>query len=220
MILSERRGFVFIHNPKCGGTSVREALMQFDTTSNFFWGYDTWNDTAIDKGHLPLFILRNKYPEYFRLLRDYLTFMFVRNPYARTVSGFNESNIELSDATFYLPEGEATYRERLNDFIRKLDESSLTGWRSELHHFVRQVDFAYIGQKSFIDLVMKVEEWPKCLRQLKNFLPDLPDLLEAAEKRNVRFGDRDCMHYLTRESIDRINALYKSDFDVFGYDMV
>jgi hypothetical protein len=219
MILSERREFVFIHNPKCGGTSVREELMQFDTTSDFFWMFDDLNGATIDKAHLPLFILKKKYPEYFRLLKKYFTFMFVRNPYARTVSAFIQNNPELLEASDS-SEKELVYRERLNGFIRDMDQKSLTGLQVEFRHFVRQVDLAYIGKKCFVDTIMKLEEWPKCLNKLKNFLPDVAELLESAEKRNVRSVVRDAVDDLTHESIKKINTLYRTDFDVFGYDMI
>jgi hypothetical protein len=219
MILSDRREFVFIHNPKCGGTSVREELMQFDTTSDFFWMYDDLNGATIDKAHLPLFIFKKKYPEYFQLLDKYFTFIFVRNPYARIVSGFIQNNLELIEAPF-TPEREQVYRQRLNDFIRDMSHRSLTGLQIEFRHFVRQIDLVYIGKKSFVDLVMKLEEWPKCLVKLRSFLPDVADLLENAEKRNVNAVVRDAMNDLTPESIKKINILYRSDFDVFGYDML
>ncbi len=220
MILSERREFIFLHNPKCGGTSVREALMQFDTTSNFFWMYDKWNEFTIDKAHLPLFIFRNKYPQYFRLMRKYFTFMIVRDPYARTASAYDENNAELADIKFYLPGGESLYREQLNKFIREMNRDLLVGWETGFRHFVRQVDLAYLGKKSFVDLILKLEEWPGCLNKLRHFLPDVADLLEAAEKRNLRHARRNCMEYLTDESIEKINELYQADFDVFGYAMV
>ena len=89
MIISDRRQFVFIHNPKCAGTALRAVLMPFDTTGNFFWLHDTCNGRKIDKAHMPLFMMRQRFPEYFALLPRYLTFMAVRNPFTRAISALN-----------------------------------------------------------------------------------------------------------------------------------
>src|SRR5688500_1347984 len=90
MIISERRGFIFLHNPKCAGTTVRTALSRFDTTGNFFWGLDQWRGHKLDKAHLPVFVTKSKYPEYFSLFAQFFVFMFVRHPYQRVISAFNE----------------------------------------------------------------------------------------------------------------------------------
>lgn len=226
MIISERRGFAFFHNPKCAGTTVRTVLSQFDTTGNFFWGYDEWQEQKIDKAHLPLFVFRHKYPYYFQLLDSCFIFMFVRNPYQRSVSAFNETHQHLLAGVG--PEGDAAdasaptiqYRSELNKFIRAIDHNSLTMPRFNLRHFVRQLDLAYLGNKCFVDLIMKLEEWPTCLTALRTFLPDIAGMIEAAEVRHplpMRGTWRD---YLDDRSIEKINRLYAEDFSVFGYQMV
>jgi hypothetical protein len=61
---------------------------------------------------------------------------------------------------------------------------------------------------------------PESLNKLENFLPDVAEQLESAEKRNVRSVVRDTMDDLTNAAIKKINTLYRSDFGVFGYDMI
>jgi hypothetical protein len=125
MIISERRGFIFLHNPKCAGTTVRTALSRFDTTGNFFWGFDQWRGHKIDKAHLPLFVTRSKYPDYFSLFGQTFVFMFVRNPYQRAISAFNETHQHFFAAApepsgAAAPTGfAADYRTALNKFIAR-----------------------------------------------------------------------------------------------------
>ena len=37
MIISDINKFIFLHIPKCGGTTIRESLMKFETRNNFYW---------------------------------------------------------------------------------------------------------------------------------------------------------------------------------------
>jgi len=223
MIISERRGFAFLHNPKCGGTTVRRALSRFDTTGNFFWGFDEWQGHKIDKAHLPLFILKSKYPSYFTLFTRCFSFMFVRNPYQRAISAFNETHQHLlpavrsAESSAPASVNAAQYRSELNKFLSNLAHDSLTVPSYQCRHLVRQIDLAYIGNKRFVDLVMKLEELPECLRALRVFLPDAADIIEGAEARHrlpMRGTWRD---YLDDQSITKINSIYHDDFSVFDY---
>ena len=216
MIVSDHRKFVFIHNPKCGGTSVRQALMPFDTTANFFWMHDTWHGKQIDKAHMPLFLLRSRYPEYFRLLADYVVFAFVRDPYARVVSAFNESHIKLYEAMRTADEL-VPYLAGLNEFVLRLTRDALSGWHPPFRHFVRQRDLIYLGGKRHVDLVMRIEEWPGCLDRLAVLLPDVAAVLRASSKANTRALPADHVRYLSPPALLKIQELYNEDFTLFGY---
>lgn len=227
MIISERRGFVFIHNPKSGGTSIRKVLAKFDTTSNFFWMFDSWNGRKIDKAHLPLYILRNRFPDYFRLFKTHFAFMFVRNPYKRTISAFNESHDQLFKHAFAAKSGAlsgeeaaanlAIYRAKLNSFVSAMTRQRLRDYEVNFRHFIPQFDYAYIGNKRFVDLVMKLEEWPLCINQLAIFFPDVASQLKAAPKSNARPMAGDVTEFLDSTSIRVINDCYREDFEVWGY---
>jgi hypothetical protein len=216
MIISERKGFIFIHNPKCAGTSVRAALMPFDTTLNHFWMFEKWNGTQVDKAHMPLTLFRRLYPEYYRLLDTYLSFMFVRDPYDRTVSAFNELRRGLLPSEQDL-DSEKTYSAALNRFIGNMSEAAI---RQEMHkyrHFVRQTDMAYIGHKRRVDVIMKMEDLPDALSQLAVFMPDIAETIGGGKKRNVKPLVREHRSYLDAKSIETINTIYASDFALFGY---
>jgi hypothetical protein len=226
MIVSERRGFVFVHNPKCAGTTVRTALSPFDTTGNFFWGFDQWRGHKIDKAHLPLFVFKSKYPEYFSLLAKSLVFMFVRNPYQRAISAFNETHQHFFATAArdgngpVAPTGNGVdYRTALNKFILNLGPRPLALPDFALRHFVRQIDLAYIGHKRLADLVMKLEEWPHCLAALTVFYPDIAEILKAAEVKHALPVQGTWTDYLSDEAIRQINLIYRDDFHIFGYQM-
>jgi len=224
MIVSETKQFVFIHNPKCAGTSVRNALLKFDTTNNQFWGYMTANASKIDKAHLPMYMLRQIFPEYFKRLDTSFVFMQVRNPYLRAVSAFNETtNSEMLNTIREAQDkGPATkaYRDALNEFILKMSRKDVAGWTFEYRHWVRQYDMAYLGRKRMVDLVIKLESWPSGLDKIAVFDPELRDVLLGAGAINVRRSTLDPMESLTPASIRKINEIYRDDFLVFNYKMI
>jgi len=217
MIISERSNFIFIHNPKCAGTSVRLALAEYDTTGGAFWAPDEWNGHPIFNAHMPLFMFRSRYPQYFELMSTYLSFMFVRHPYERAVSAFNELHRELSPKSDD-PASEAAYVAALNKFICNIKETSLYRQPGRYRHFLRQSDFAYLGTKCHADVIMRIEEWPHCLTKLEVFLPTIADAIRSSEKHNVRPLARQHRSFLKPAAIEVINKIYKNDFDLFGYE--
>jgi len=73
MLISEKHRAVFLHNPKCAGTSISKALK---TNFEFYRLCD------IDSSYVPD-QHRKEIPERYR---DFYTFCTYRNPYARFVS--------------------------------------------------------------------------------------------------------------------------------------
>ena len=235
MIVSETRRFVFIHNPKAGGTTVRGALMPFDTTGHFFWMFAETHNARIDKAHLPMHVLRRVFPEQFAQLASYFVFMLVRDPYRRAISAFNETRPELLNAMHkaqaapqadVVPQAGAiqtarqTYKDTLNGFISQLHAQHLNGWSFDHRHWVRQRDMAYLGPKRMVDLVLKLEDWPACVTALGAFDPTLQTALQNLAPFNVKPLPFTPMDSLTPASIARINELYRDDFLIFNYKML
>lgn len=218
MIVSDTENFVFVHNPKCAGTTVRDRLRKFDTTNNFFWGSSQINGHRVDKAHMPVYILCDAFPKHYDRLLKYFSFSIVRNPYTKVVSAFNETNKDLFEgARSKTPEAVERYRSALNDFILQMNENDVSGWSFDHRHFVRQKDLCFIGHKCVIDIILKIEDWPNCLERLEPFAPKVKTELEAASRRNTRRLPSNPIEYLNAESVKRINDIYKDDFSCFGY---
>ena len=222
MIISETRRFVFIHNPKCGGTTVRAALMPFETVNNFFWLMCERDGVQIDKAHMPMHVFRRLFPDYFSLLATSFVFMLVRDPYERAVSAFNETHKALLAATLEEEEQEAKRRKyiaALNGFITKMIPVNLGGWQFNYRHFVRQRDMAYLGPKKMVDCVVKLDDLTRSSRQLDVFDAALRPALLAAPEKNARVGSMAAREVLSEASVKKINELYRDDFYLFEYDM-
>lgn len=85
MIINDDKRFVFVHIPKCAGTSVRVHLVDFDTTGGAFSASDgvVPGIGRVDLAHLPLGLLREHFPDVFAKVRDYETFAILRDPFKR-----------------------------------------------------------------------------------------------------------------------------------------
>lgn len=221
MIISESKKFVFIHNPKCAGTSVRFLLEKFDTRANFYWGFAELDGKKVDKAHMPVNILRRFSLTDFDLLNSYFVFGFVRNPYSRIISSYNEQHIQLYNNLINGNESISSYQIKLNDFIKNLKPSDINGWNIKYRHFVRQTDMFYLGEKCIADLVFKVENFDDSYKKIELFLPSLKESFK--NKINIKKNSKpvkiDFLNLLSTESIDIINKLYNSDFIIFDYQI-
>lgn len=89
MIVSDEYNFVFIHIPKCAGTTVsnanpqlREGSVLTDLAEHDLLGVLEWPLPA----HLPLWALAKYFPRYLDKIHDYSSFAVLRDPYKRFAS--------------------------------------------------------------------------------------------------------------------------------------
>ncbi len=223
MIVSDTRRFVFIHNPKCAGTTVRRALMPFDTTGDFFWMFHDVDGRQTDKAHLPMSLLKALFPDHFARLETHFVFMFTRDPYARAISAFNEMRWRFHpdvDPVQELRDNREAYIASLNDIICSIEPEWLEGWTLGYSHFVRQRDMAYLGNELMVDCVMKVEDLPAASVRLDAFDPELRALVTNAPRQNVRSLPVVPSEVLSAAAIAKINQIYADDFRLFDYPML
>ena len=81
MIVSHARQFIFFHNPKCAGTSMRVALAGYHDDPFSFWGIfpAPFFRNHIDHTHLRLWEMQVLFPHIIRAAQTYRTVIFVRN---------------------------------------------------------------------------------------------------------------------------------------------
>jgi hypothetical protein len=190
--------------------------MPFDTTGNLFWLHDTCNGHKIDKAHMPLFMMRQRFPEYFCLLARYMTFMVVRNPFTRAISAFNETHEELYGA-YKGGEGLSRYRFELNRFFEELTEAEISGWNFAHRHLVRQADLCFLGNKRYVDLILRYESLVDDVAAIRLFDPGLAAVLADVPQIHRRPIDHRPNELLNHVAVKRIVELYDRDFTLFGY---
>lgn len=157
MIFSDRHRFVFIHIPKCAGTSVRVAVMPYhDADKRFIRTVERHPRFGeLDFRHLPLHLLREVDPEAFEKLTVYESYALIRDPFERFRSAMAQR------AKMYLEcelaqMSEDRLRSELQivqDYLRQEPDVIAP----EFIHFARQSDFVQIGDEVLVRNLFPVE---------------------------------------------------------------
>lgn len=209
MIIDNKSKFIFIHNPKTAGMSLRRALSMID---------GGLEDHTGDDMHTPMRELLSSSPEIIEKLRTYYVFMMVRNPYTRVVSGFNY-NFPKIYYNYHEHKNLEDYKKTLNEFIEKLDSNNILDCHITQRHFIRQVDMAYHESVCYVDDFLKFEQMPQCFERLKLNNFDVYYRLRSYKHLNARPIDVTVKELLTEQSRTKIYEIYRPDFHTFGYSV-
>lgn len=202
MLWVPERRLLFIHNPKCAGTAVHNALLAEFPEGQAFWGrsYARKTDRIIDLAHLTIADARQVVPDVDEATVN--SFGFVRNPYERFRSCFTYFK------NWNTPFAELTAEELAFDL---LDEERIRGdWK--FIHFAPQYCFFYVDGRRAVDRIYYMEDLPQAWDRVQRDFRLTADLKRENESEGapeIELSDR---------LIGRLNSLYARDFAYFGYD--
>lgn len=169
MIISHQHRFVFLHNPKAAGTSVREALARLDSYEGRFWGVRYTRAGLVDLAHMPAATLVSLYPELLPVLRDYTVFAFTRAPVPRFVSAFNEQLRYLYQARTRVPALAGAYQAAFNRYAH--DFICANGYRHRHRHAQLQTGMLRLGSEWLADIAIPIEAPQAGLQVLASLNP-------------------------------------------------
>ncbi len=204
MIYSDSQRFVFLHNPKAAGTSVRRALESFDDSGGKYWGLAHVEDGVrlIDRAHICASELHVH--ELMDRVENYFTFGFARNPYDRFLSAWDEHRGQHG----LDPDLD------INDWAKQNLSAANIRYDWRYTHFCPQHYFFYRGRKCVADYIGRheriAEDWAIIQKILGLELP-----LEIHNRRSE--GRHDALDGLERRTIELIHEFYERDFTLFGY---
>jgi hypothetical protein len=100
MIIIDELNFVYVHIPKCAGTTIKESNPELELTR-------IDNGHGFDSTHLPLSYIKIKVPSVYAKILDYESYAHVRDPVSRFRSAFfqhsreflNLSSVDCDDET-------------------------------------------------------------------------------------------------------------------------
>ncbi|WP_189270717.1 sulfotransferase family 2 domain-containing protein [Thalassolituus oleivorans] len=141
---------------------------------------------------------------------NFYKFCFVRDPISRFVSAYNF----LSEGG--TADGDRQFKYDVIDSYKNINDF-IMGWVSDSNilkkeHFIPQVYFTHINGVNAMDFIGRyenIEEDYAFLRSKLQFLPKLPML----NKGKVIQGE------LLPEAIERLECVYRLDFEAYGYDV-
>jgi len=220
MIVSDSKSFVFVHNPKVAGTSVRLSLNPWRNPGKDFWGWDLYPHAGglIDLAHMPLDLLIQLHPEIFMRMQSHFAFGFVRDPYQRYFSSvsrylgwttdFNKTAVTRTRESF---------ERYASDFILANLDKERMGYDYRLIHFLPQKRFFFMYDNPVVKY-FRMEDLAT-----GEFPADLAALgLQGMRRENVSEphlkvdGDFDPTG-LSDEARAKVIEFYKEDFEAFGY---
>jgi hypothetical protein len=196
----------FIHIPKDSGTSMTEELQRtYKNTKLLMHCERDGKNIGIDKMHLYHDVIYEFISK--DILDNYFKFCIIRNPHNKLYSAWN-----------FIKERHGY--SNVNDFIKyKLNEEFIYGKEiipgDARVHYRPQFTFVYDNKNNkFADFIIRYENLNE-------------DISKINEKHGLNIKSYDngnsqksYISLLSKESILKINSLYKKDFELFNYEML
>ena len=204
---------LFIHIPKCAGTSLTASLNidignkpRHKKNLKTLYGIDTSNKYVLQS--LPL----EYYTEYLddAIIKTCLKITCVRNPYSRAVSDYIwHSRGTTSFLNFLKLVDETLSNNKVDELIKYNDIHS--------NHFIPQ--YKYIKTSENIEddiIILKIENLHIDFKNKINTI--FPNLKLKHLNKNIDYDYLD--YYKNCECIEIVNRLYSKDFKMFNYNMI
>lgn len=156
MIISERHGFIFVHVPKCAGTSLRTQIVETDPDHIAMAEVGEHPVLGtIDFGHVTLGNLSAYFPEIYSYFGTLPSFAVMRDPLTRFGSALRQYlwRYEQTPMTL-LPDDVLKIRamEAMDRIRQEIDDPS-----HQMIFFARQKDFVFHNQERIVDHLIPIE---------------------------------------------------------------
>lgn len=208
MIISHSKKFIFVHNYKVAGTSVRNALKPYNNLS-------FWSSSFKDK----IKFLNGEYPKVYakdfehhvntpklktqldpEIFDSYFKFGFVRNPWDWQVSLYK-----------FMLKRTQHHQHELIKSMKSFEE--YIDWRVNEDRQLQQ-KFFYQDGKCLVDFIGKMEnlneDFSKICKKV-GVVSTLPRL-NASRTKSDSF-----LNYYDQRTIDLVDEAFKKDIELFGY---
>ena len=212
--INDEKKIIYLNNAKVACTSFKSIIMELEKQKYYESVHQILQKRA----------LYNVLPESYK---DYFKFTFVRNPFERLVSCYENKyhtdkkligiDKEILGTNFF-----DLYYVRVNYLLGYLDKDEgfasfakkIVRVPNELadRHFVSQYFMTYRNDKCLVDYVGKFEKLPESFKNIQN-QDQLADL-HVYNKTNKG----NWMDYYNHETAKLVHDYYKKDFEVFNYE--
>lgn len=195
MIISDHYQFVFVHIPKCAGTSVRKPIQNLDDRDGFYTGRVDHHDTLelLDYVHIPLFVLREYFPEDYEKIHDYWSFAVLRDPFARFPSSISQRMKRYGGKPLQdrgSAEIAAEIAQTIDFLVKQPRNNHLLP--AEFIHFQRQVDYIQLDGKRVVDTLYTMDELALLLSDIGQIVGQ--DLSRGGEESKADHANRTMVH--------------------------
>ena len=207
-MISDRYQLIFVHIPKCGGTSFESIIWDDSerTEENLWMGIvDKYHNKYQTGGLQHLKSLQIRHCIGRRKFDDYFKFALVRNPFSKAVSQF-KSMSERRDLRKFIG---MKKNDNFLAYLEKISNRSHVQWEQQvsfIYDYYGNCLVDYVGKFEEIDLAFKDVAKRVGLHSSK----ELPHI-------NKSNSFEDYRSYYCEKSRALVEDMYKEDIDVFGY---
>lgn len=203
MLISHHYRFIFIHNYKVAGTSVREALAPFRQSKwerlqrKIGWQTKKYNDGS--QNHLKALEVKKLLGE--ATFDAYYTFGFVRNPWDWQVSLYH-------------------YALKNKDHKQHQLISNMSGFEEYLHWRIANdinLQKGFFYDSSGICLVNFIGRFETLATDFEYICQQI-NIKASLPHRNKSQDEQAYLKQYTRETIDLVAQHYQEDCEIFGYE--
>ncbi len=157
MIISHAHKFVFMHNPKVGGTSVRRTLEPFHDVGLRFHKNDPDPDSPthqVDRAHIGIDEFARYFPDIWEQAQDYTIYALWRPVRARLFSSVGEYSRRFADTDirFLKPQGRRDFLMQTLDLLEAKGTADGILSDYEFTHFRPQHIFLQSAEHQNLDL--------------------------------------------------------------------
>jgi len=200
----KKNKIIFIHIPKCGGTSIENSINLIE--KGMYWG----NNRVIAKRINFFYELQHMpYSSYLKLVKDinkFYTFSFVRNPFDRAISLYKDTKYKRGDLKKKL---NLKNNFNFNEFLKKIKNSN------HIHH-KNQTFFLNDKKKNNIN-IFKFENFEKNFIEVltKNNLST--KLRKSNQSKKGSIIESKLRYYEDKENINLVKTIFKDDLKMLNY---
>jgi hypothetical protein len=228
-MISHKHKFIFVHIPKCGGTSIELALLKNEgielTDDNIeLLTNKQKQEYSIGYAFQDTMAQHRKISQYEVFNNKYFTFTFSRNPWARILSEYtyikknNGCRCNKSMMQYWPPEldfwsPELDFNDKFptfNDFVK--NDGIKCGWRG---HNSLQIDYVLNSNKNKgIDFIGKLEN----IQEDFNSICDKIGIPKQTLPQINATNHRHYTEYYDDETRKIVAEKYAKDIEYFGYE--
>jgi hypothetical protein len=211
MIVSHAKRFVFVHSPKCAGTSAQAMLRQYHDDQELFLNarYSVHFGREVNYQHMRSWELEALFPRIVSAMDDYETLALARNPYDRFVSAVAQYFAQFErtlDVTTASERSLLGHVQRLID--RELRREAVIG-DPRFIHFSLQSWYSMLGDRRLVKHVCPIpagdDGWAAVFAKLG---------VTSFPLRRLNIRGPVLAHLLEdRGIVEWIEEFYRSDFD-------
>lgn len=204
-MISHKHHCVFVHIPKCGGTSIEDIIWPGKRSVSDLWmgNISRFHNKYQTGGLQHLFAIYIRHEVGREKFEDYFKFTFIRNPWDRAISQYHYMRSR-PDLREYIGMAHGDSFKRYLGLIQK-----------RVHvQWEPQYKFIYDENGELVvDLMGRFENFQRDVRRILSIIG------VAAEKipHRLKTVHRPYYEYYDAEAIEMVQSIYRNDITAFGY---